>query len=175
MFQEMFIYEIILLVLGVALFIVLLAGLVLYIYRKQPINQTYLAAFLLPILMIAYPSVTRFSFLNNLVVLERTTKQLEENPEDEEVREELKKYVEEVEQRPIETPEHLAQVAEAKYWLERYDEAEKYIEKAQEIAPESEAVQKVQKLIQDPASKKRPNKNGKVFPSTKRELDPTDD
>ena len=175
MFQEMFIYEIILLILGVALFVVLLAGLILFIYRKQAINQTYLASFLLPVLMIAYPSVTRFSFLNNLVVLERATKQLEENPEDEQVREELKKYVEEVEQRPIETPEHLAQVAEAKYWLERYDEAEKYIEKAQEIAPESEAVQKVQKLIKDPASKKRPNKNGKVFPSTTTEPDPADD
>ncbi|MEM1221015.1 MAG: hypothetical protein AAGH79_18985 [Bacteroidota bacterium] len=175
MFQEMFIYEIILLVLGVAFFIVLLAGLILFIYRKQPISQTYLAAFLLPVLMIAYPSVTRFSFLNDLVVLERATKQLEENPEDEVVREELKKYVEEVEQRPIETPEHLAQVAEAKYWLEKYDEAEKYIDKAQEIAPESKAVQKVQKLIKDPESKKRVIKKGKVDPPTSSERPPSND
>lgn len=159
MFQEMYLYEIILLILGVILFVVLLGGLILFIVRKQAINQTYLASFLLPILMISYPSVQRFSFLNDLVVLERTTKELEDNPNNEEIRAELKQHVKEVEQRPIETPDHLAKVAEAKFWLENYEEAEKYIEKAQDKNPENKTVQKVQKLLMDPKMKERTRPN----------------
>ena len=147
-FNDFFSYERILLLLGVALFLVLLTGLILFIVRKQPIKLYYLLSFLIPVVMIAFPSIQRVTFLNDFVSFEKMVEEVADNPEDEEARKDLRQALQGVEQRPVSDPEKLIGIAKAYLYLGDYDRAGKYIDKTLELQPGHEEAQRVQHFIQ---------------------------
>ena len=135
--ESFFNYEKILLLLGTALFLVLLMGLILFIIRREKITQYYLLAFMIPVLMIGYPSIQRFSFLNELFVLEQKVEYMETHPKDEAARKALKESLEKLGNRPISNPEKLAILAQAHFYLKEYKMAKRYANSALDQQPEN--------------------------------------
>lgn len=139
--QGFFDYEKALLFLGIALFLVLLLGLFLSIIQKKEIKRYYLFAFLIPVVMIAYPSVQKISFMNDVFVLEKALEKIEEEPKDSTAKENLEQALEETQARLNLSVHGLNTAAKAQLRLNQLDQAEKTIQKALKQAPKDPEVQ----------------------------------
>ena len=109
--DNLFSYEIILLLLGVFLFMLLCAGLVYLIIKKQDVKKL-LWFFPFPIIMIGYPSIQEIRIENDKLSIKKYTDEVIENPEDSIARSELSKVTEKLEKRAINI-EDIKVVAEA--------------------------------------------------------------
>jgi hypothetical protein len=103
MFDGLHSYEIVLMVLGIVMFVLLAAVLVLYVcQRRKP--TTLLPFFMLPVVMIGFPAFQKISFANDVVSVEKAAEKLAENPADAKARTQLVETVKQVEQRPTSDP-----------------------------------------------------------------------
>ncbi len=98
LFENLYLYEVVLLFLGVFLFIILCAGLVYYIIKKDDIKKL-LFFFPIPILMIGYPSIQEIQIEKDKIALIKYTDDVLANPEDKIAKEELSKVTEKLEKR----------------------------------------------------------------------------
>src|SRR5260370_33218080 len=92
LFDGLYLYEIVLLVCGVMLFLVLLAAFL----RKVFTNQDYkglLAFFVLPIAMIGYPSISSFEVKSGAADSEIQTTALQNKPQDQQAGQTLQSQV----------------------------------------------------------------------------------
>ena len=121
----LFLHEIILMVLGVLLFLVLLVGLVYYIFKREPIRKLWLF-FPFPIVMIGYSSIQKISFEDGKVEIEKYTAQLENNPADSTAREELREILAIVESRNPDEVDNKLLIGEAYSALGENDKAQQY-------------------------------------------------
>lgn len=72
-------YEIVLLTLGVALFVVLLFLLIYCVIKKRPLKGLFLF-FILPILMIGFPGIQKIKFESNGAELDKIATETKKNP-----------------------------------------------------------------------------------------------
>lgn len=81
MFAGLNLYESVLLVLGIVLFVALLVALLRNVFKNQP-YAALLPAFLLPVAMIGYPSIQSIQYNNGLVEIQKATDQVAAHPND---------------------------------------------------------------------------------------------
>src|SRR6266567_3506352 len=82
--------ETVLLILGIVLFVVLIFAFVYQLTRQRSLGPL-LGFFVVPIVMIGYPSIRSIEFKDGVVSIDKTTQQLLSNPTDASVRESLQK------------------------------------------------------------------------------------
>lgn len=89
-------HDIVLIILGALMFLILLGGLGVKIVKSEEVSKLYLLGFLIPILMIGFPSIQRLSFSRDLIELEKLAKEVSENPENTLARAQLDEKIESV-------------------------------------------------------------------------------
>ena len=119
LFNNLYLYEIVLLFLGVFLFIILCGGLVYYIIKKDDIKRL-LFFFAIPIIMIGYPSIQEIQIEKDKIALIKNTNKVLEDPENEEAQKELQRVTQKLEKR-AKTAEDLKAVSEANLVLGNSD------------------------------------------------------
>lgn len=123
LFDGLYIYEVVLLICGIALFLALLAAFL----RKVFTNQGYvglLAFFVMPIAMIGFPAITSFQVKTSVGDIELQTNALQSHPQDQTARAALQTEVSKIEARPIKDPTLLATIARAQFALGDESKAE---------------------------------------------------
>ncbi len=107
--------EILMAALGTLLFIVLLPLFVRQVWANRPYNSL-LAFFMLPVVMVGWPSIQKIKFDKDSIELEKATAALKANPRDTALRTQVETQVKQLETRPASSPRVLADIGEA--WLE---------------------------------------------------------
>lgn len=128
LFRGLLLYEIVLLVLGVFLFLILSAGLLYYIIKKEQIKKLLLF-FVLPILMIGYPSIQEISISKDRIQLTKYQEQFLQNPEDSVARENVEKYTDKLKDRAS-SKEDIVQISKSQLLLGNYKQAADLADKA---------------------------------------------
>ncbi len=128
LFDNLLLYEIVLLFLGVFLFLLLSFALIYYIIKKEEIKKLLLF-FALPIVMIAYPSIQQISISSDKFELSKYQEAYIENPNDSVAKQKLEDLSAKLEKR-AETPEENIQISKTKLLLGNPNEAIIYANKA---------------------------------------------
>ncbi len=139
-------YEVALLVLGVAFFVILLAAFIRSVLRSQSYTALF-PFFGLTVAMIGYPGIKSFQYKDGVVTIERITDQLQKDPANEDLRETLTEQVTEIADRPNSTPEALASIGTAQFALGDHEAARMNLDKALLASPTLPEVTKLQALI----------------------------
>ncbi len=141
--------EIVLMFLGVVLFVALLVLLIIKVVRNQ--NPSWLLLFfILPILMIGYPTIQSFKVKDFLEVTKNATEAVERNPSDTTTYKALVDLLKDLKYDRIKNdPENLALVGEAQSALGNYDDAIKATDDALALEPDNEKAKKVKERAQD--------------------------
>ncbi len=122
--------DLVLIVLGTLMFLVLLGALVLNILRREPLNKFQILGFIIPAVMIAYPSIQKMAFSKDMIELEKMTTRVVEAPEDTMALQALEKKTQEVESRKPSSPDNLAKLSKSNYLLGHKDKAKMYADSA---------------------------------------------
>jgi hypothetical protein len=134
LFDGLYLYEVVLLICGVLLFLALLAALL----RKVFSNLEYkglLAFFALPIVMIGFPGISSFKVGEGVVEVDKQTTALLSKPQDQQTRASLQSQVSQIEARPFKNPTVLATLARAQFALGDESKAESNLNTALAAAP----------------------------------------
>lgn len=129
--NDLHLYELVLLFLGIFLFLILSLGLLYYIIKKEEIKKLLLF-FPIPILMIGYPSVKEITISSDKIAFTKYQEEYILNPNDTIVKQKLEALTEKLEER-AQTPEDIIQISKAKLLLGNTKEAIEYADKAIEI------------------------------------------
>jgi hypothetical protein len=128
LFDGLLLYEIVLLFLGVFLFLILSAGLLYYIIKKEQIKKLLLF-FVLPILMIGYPSIQEISISKDRILLTKYQEEFIENPTDSVAKKKVEEYTDKLEDRASGT-DAIVQISKSKLLLGDHNEAVDFANKA---------------------------------------------
>jgi hypothetical protein len=139
-------YEIILLVLGVILFLVLLF-LLIYLVMKQRAFKQLIPLFLIPIVMIGFPSIQKIKYDNGIVEIEKATKSLSEQPSNEKIKADLDLKIQNIQSRAATHPTGLMAIANARLALGDTVKARQSINSALTIRPDLPAALHLKKQI----------------------------
>ncbi len=142
LFDGLYGYEMIMLVMGVVLFIVVM-GLLIYQVKKNRNPAVVAGCFIFPIAMVGYPGVKTIEPGK----IEKTVHDLQQNPTDQAKRQELQKQVTEAESRPYRAPENLVRIAAAEYALGNEPAAKFNLDQALHADPHVPAGQELQQKI----------------------------
>lgn len=136
--DNLHLYEIVLLFLGIFLFVILSVGLAYYIIKKEEFKKL-LFFFPISIIMIGYPSIQEIRVEKDKITIIKYMDKVLENPNDIEVHEELARITKKLEKRAS-TPEDLKVVSVANLLLGNSEKvielADKVIDKRTENKPE---------------------------------------
>jgi hypothetical protein len=136
MLEGLQLYEVVLLFAGTLLFLVLLFALVLFIVRRRSLKGL-LAFFPIAIVMMGFPGISKISFDNGKIEVEKQTGKLAQNPHDPATRQQLAEAVKRMELRPISSAGTFASLAEANAALGNTNAALRYVEKTLALQPQS--------------------------------------
>lgn len=167
MFDGFLLYELILLILGIVLFLVLLFIAVYLMLKGRPVNNI-LKFFVIPIIMIAWPGIQKVKFLNGLAEIEMLTDRAHQNPEDAEARAALSESLEEIEGRRVTNPATMVKIAHAEVAVGDTLTAYGLLRDAVKKQPDYDLAVERLKAIDTPEIRSR---SKKTVPRTKR-LDP---
>ncbi|MGB2698675.1 MAG: hypothetical protein WBD28_12575 [Candidatus Zixiibacteriota bacterium] len=144
-------HEIVLLYLGILLFLVLLFVLVYYVIQSRKIKALP-AFFMVPIIMIAWPSIQKVSIAGVTAEMQRRTEYVKQNPTDLEAKAELAKSVEEIEKRHISSSDTQIILADAHAALGDTSKALSYVNRVLTEQPQDTAAvnRKVTLLLKRP-------------------------
>lgn len=148
LFQGLHPYESVLLVLGTVLFAVLAFALVWYIVKEKKITAL-LPFFLLPVIMIGYPSIESISYDKGKLTFDKILAEVEKNPSDVSAREDLAGQYRELRNKynTSNDPALLTSFAEAQYLLGNYEQAGEMANKAAALRPVNPRVQQIRQKI----------------------------
>ena len=135
--QDLHLYELVLLFLGVALFLILIFALIYYILKNQEIKKL-LYFFPIPIIMIAYPSIQEINISKDKLALTKYQQEVKNNPNDTIARQELEELSEKLEKRAS-TPKDILEISKAQLVLGNSQKAIYYANKATEVEKERAA------------------------------------
>lgn len=146
-------YEIVLLGLGVLLFLVLLVLLIYSVVSKRP-TTSVTALFVLPVLMIGFPSIQSFKFSGMEVDVVKTAENASKNPNDPTAQKAFETAADKLDTRRITDPELTKtitdarlKIAEAQISAGQQDKAIANVNSALQLNPHAEmALQLKQKL-----------------------------
>jgi tetratricopeptide (TPR) repeat protein len=134
-------YEITMLVCGIALFLALLFAFVVYVVRDKPLKPL-LAFFIVPILMIGFPTFAKISFDAATGKLEVLAREVTRDPSDAKARAALEETLDEVSGREPDDAKTNAKLAEGYGALGHTEKALRFAQIATERAPNSPEVRK---------------------------------
>ena len=140
-------FEVVLLVLGVVLFIVVLIAFLRNVFRDKPYTGLLLF-FVVPIVMIGYPSIQSIQISDSAVTIATKTAQLAQNPNDQPLRISLQSDVAKLSERPIHDAQTTATLAEAQFALGNETAAQTNLQKALSANPQLPAATKLQRKIE---------------------------
>jgi tetratricopeptide (TPR) repeat protein len=127
-------YEVVLLILGVLLFLVLLAVLVIQIVRGKP-YAALLPFFVVTIAMIGFPGIQEIQWQKGVITIKTATTQLQADPTNATLRSNLANRVKSLADRPTSNPSALTSIARAQFALGKNDDAKTNLSKALRISP----------------------------------------
>jgi len=105
-FEGLRVYEIVLLVMGVLLFLVLMFSLIYFIINKRT-YKGLLPFFIIPIAMVGFPSIQKIKFDKGILEIEMLTKKVEQDSTNAGAKSELEVKLKTIENRPISQPGNL--------------------------------------------------------------------
>jgi len=135
LFDGLYPYEVLLAILGILLFLTLLALLVVQVVRAKPYG-TLLGFFALPIVMIGYSSIQKITFQDGAVTIDKTTEQLQAAPTNAALRSNLETQVASLSSHPTSNPSVLTSIAKAQFALGHSADAQTNLRKALRTSPE---------------------------------------
>lgn len=147
MFDGLYLYEIVMLALGVALFIALAVMLVFLIVKRRAYAKLFMF-FSIPIIMIGFPSIKSIEYSDGVVKIETDTATLERDPANTTVRAQLASTVSSLAPRPSSNPETIARIARAQIALGNNDQAQAEITQGLQLAPKDPQVLAAQKRLE---------------------------
>jgi tetratricopeptide (TPR) repeat protein len=139
MFDGLYLFEWVLMALGVILFVVL----VIAFLHKRSIG-VLLGFFMVPIAMIGYPSLQSIQISDGKVSLEKKADAVLANPADPTARKELQQQVEKLRSRPFSDPATLTVLSKAEFALGNDQVAKNNLEKALQKDPQLPAAKQLQ-------------------------------
>jgi tetratricopeptide (TPR) repeat protein len=148
LFYGLYLYEVVLLVLGIVFFVVLLLAFGYYMKQNRSITPL-LAFFVVAIAMIGYPSIKSIQIKDDMVTIEKQTQRLEENPTDASARTTLQETVAKVEQRPISNAPALTTIAKAQFALGNDAQAASTADKALQSDPQATEAKNLKSKIDE--------------------------
>jgi tetratricopeptide (TPR) repeat protein len=134
--------EVVLLVLGVLLFVVLVFAFGYQLLHQRSLKPLLLF-FLLPVLMIGYPTIKSVQYKDGALTLDKLTRELAENPTDVKLREALEEKVKDVAPRVANSPKDTVKLAQAQFDLGHEDEAVRSLER---VPASNDSVPEVREL-----------------------------
>jgi tetratricopeptide (TPR) repeat protein len=152
-------YELVLIFLGILVSMALLFAFLQSVKQnKTSLKPIY--AFIVPLMMIGYPSIQKIQFENGVLNIEKTSKEIEKNPLDtllqKQLLSSLRTFSVESSDRLKESPAALSAVANAQVALGRYDSAQVLIRQAVKLDSTSAPVMaNKQKIKKKTESKKQ--------------------
>lgn len=146
-FNGLYSFEIVLMVLGVLLFVALLIAFLRLVFTGKP-YAALLMFFVLPIVMIAYPSIQSVTFGNDSVTIDKGTTELLDHPDDKQLRATLQADVEKISARPARDAETAATLARAHFALGNDEAAQANLQKALQANPNLPAAKELQQKIE---------------------------
>jgi hypothetical protein len=147
-FDGLFLYEVVLLILGTLFFIALLVILIINTARNRSIKPLLLF-FAVPIVMIGFPAFGKIKFDKDGIELDKLTKQVAENPSNPELQTKLKDAVAAAGPRAAESQEGLVKVARAEAVLGNQEKAEQTVNKALRVNPNLVAAKDLKTRLAD--------------------------
>jgi tetratricopeptide (TPR) repeat protein len=134
LFDGLYLYEIVLLICGVVFFLGLLVTLLWKIFANQE-YKNLLPFFMLPIVMIGFPSITSIKVKGEVVEIDKTTHDLQSKPQDQQTRAALQTQVAKLGARPLKDPIILASLANAQFALGDENKAASILKRALAATP----------------------------------------
>ncbi len=122
-------YQIIMLLLGGLLFLTCLIGIIISMVRNQSMKK-YIPFLCIAIVMIGFPAIKKVSIMNDLVTLEKYSKEYEANPSDPEALKKLTESFDNVNTNKITTSKQLTIYARGALLLGRNEISINYADKA---------------------------------------------
>lgn len=146
MLDGLYLYEVVMLVLGVALFLVLLIAFAVQIFRGYAYGKL-LSFFVLPILMVGYPSIESIEFSDGVIKIAKMTHALEEDPTNSVLRTQLANNVEAVSGRIVTKSNTTIRLARAEFALGDSVAAEERINTLLQKSPRQPAALKLKEQL----------------------------
>lgn len=146
LFDGLYLFEVVMLFLGVFLFVVLVLALVYQLVHKRNLGGL-LAFFVLSIVMMGYPSIKSVQVQKDGVTIDKTTRELQSDPANAQLRSDLEKQVSRVGDRPVSDPATLTRLAKAQFALGNERAAEQNVQKALERDPSARDARELQNKI----------------------------
>lgn len=144
LFDGLFLYEIILMLLGSVLF-----GVVIFLMVKnKELNKEHLMGIGLAIVMIAFPSIKSFSISDGIINIERDLEELKENPNDKDLEKSLEQDLGTIGDRPISNAERLTTLSEANLELGKKEKASTLAKEALVKSPKNLQAAEVVNVIE---------------------------
>jgi len=143
LFDGLYLYEIVMLFLGIVLFVVLVVGLVYQLMHKRS-PAGLVVFFVISIVMMGYPSIKSFQVQAEGVTIETTAQALQADPTNPKLRADLEKQVGTIGDRPVSDPATLTRVATGQFMLGNDKAAEQNVSKALQLdanVPNAQALQ----------------------------------
>jgi hypothetical protein len=134
LFDGLNLFEWVLLVLGVILFIALLISFMYQIRHARSVTGL-LAFFAIPILMIGYSGVKSYAIGKVTVTLQDTTNELQAHPDDQELRAKVEQQLAQLDDRSFSDPDTLVTLSTAQFALGHEHQAENNLNKALQANP----------------------------------------
>jgi tetratricopeptide (TPR) repeat protein len=145
-FDGLLLYEWVLLVLGVVLFVVLVIAFLYQILHKRSF-AALLAFFTVPIAMIAYPSVKSLQVGGAILTVDQTRQAVLKDPGDPGLRNQLKQQLAVLGDRPIKDPAAQAHIAEAEFLVGNEQKASERLNLVLRADPGQQEAKRLQERI----------------------------
>lgn len=146
-FDGLYLYELVLLVLGALLFLALLIALMTLVLQGKPFARLLLF-FVLPILMIGFPGIKSIAISKDLIKIELKLQDLLQNPTDSTSRISLVNELANLSTRPFSNPQSLVAIANAQIALGDNTAAEANVKKALNVSPQLPAALELKKRVE---------------------------
>jgi tetratricopeptide (TPR) repeat protein len=143
----LYVYEFAMLLLGIAFFVVLLVAFV-YQFMHKKSNKGLLPFFALSIVMMGYPSIRSVQYKDGILTVEKTTHELEKDPTNAALRNQLEQKITEVATRPAASDSAAVTLAKAQYTLGHEEAAAREVRRALQLDPRSTEAIKLQQQMQ---------------------------
>src|SRR5947209_1083758 len=147
MFDGFYLYEWLLMALGIIFFFVLLYAFSVLLKQKKSLGPLLLF-FALDIGMIAYPSLKSVEISGDKVSLEKKEQEVAQHPEDLQARKELQQTVQKLQSRPISDPATLGALSRAQFVLGDEQAASITAAKALQKDPQQPTAKEVQTKVE---------------------------
>ncbi len=157
-------HEVVMFMLGGLLFMVLLFLIVLFALRKRQLKPLLLF-FIIPVVMLGWPSIAKIQLNQEGLMLVNNLKELEKYPDNETLQNKVEQSIQVLEEKNVNAPDKLADIARAKYLLGKNKAALETISKIPEADKAVLGVADLQRTIHTTQDIERKLEKAKASPT----------